>query len=92
MLRLALDEHVPGSVRARARQRAEPALQQLARFARVHPIARPRLYLCQALAARLRKRDADATRALRLGLEQARSLGMQFEYRKLELEIERTGT
>ncbi len=92
MLRLALDERAPKSVRANARQCARPALKQLWRFARVHPIARPRLYLCRALAARLRKHDLEAARALRLGLEHARSLDMQFEQRKLEREVERIVT
>jgi hypothetical protein len=76
-------------VRSAARTNSAAACKAIARFAKTHPIAAPRLHLCRAIAARLEGREEEATRHLRDGLTKARSFDMQFERQKLERECER---
>lgn len=90
LLRLARRQDAPSSIRDKARAKSAAAVKALTRFAKVHPIAQPRLHLCLAIAA---ERDGDtAKRAqhLRDGLARANSFDMQFERQKLEREFERT--
>jgi hypothetical protein len=60
----------------------------LARFAKAHPIAEPRLNLCKAIAERLEGRREKSSQALRKGIDRAQALDMKFELQKLERERE----
>ena len=87
-LRLAREERAPASVRTAAQGNVKAAMKVLARFAKAHPIAQPRLHLCEAIAERLEGRGAEASQTLQQGIDRARALDMKFELQKLERERE----
>lgn len=86
--RLVGSTGVSDPIRASARANVKPALKVLSRFSRAHPIARPRLLLCKAIAAELEGRRDQALQSLRQGVALADSLEMTFERQKLERELE----
>lgn len=88
LLRLSHGGQLGQADRAKVDATKAVAIKTLKRFARNHPIAQPRLALCQAIAFDLDGRHDKAQLEARRGLERAAALDMQFERQKLEHELE----